>query len=213
MKEDDIFNIWKSHDQKLNQVLTLNRRIVYEVTRNKLNKNIDALRWPKSLMLVLGIPYTLILCFITWVAFSAEAYIMMFGFGVISLIMIGVIFGYIYHLVLIARINRSEDIIEVQMKIALLKISSFRIARLSILQIPFWSICWTSISGLMAAPILYGGINLILFLGLSYGAVKLYRNLSLDEPDTAIYKLFFSGSEWEPIVRASEILEQLKEYK
>lgn len=208
-----MLQLWTSYDKKLDQVLSLNKEIAYAITRKKLNQTILSLRLPKSLLLLLGIPYALILCFITWIAFKAGALFVMLGFGTISLIMIATIIGYVYHLFLISNISRTEEIVAVQKQIGALKISSFNIARLAILQLPFWSICWISTKALVHDPLVYGGINLLVFLGLAYISYWLYQNLSLDKPHSKISKLVFSGGEWEPIVKSAEILEQLEAYE
>jgi len=213
MEDKEILKLWKSHDQKLEEVLTLNKEIAYEVTKKKLHKTINSLRLPKSILLIIGLPYTFILCFITWITFKAGAFVMMLGFGIISLIMIGVIIGYFYQLSLIAKINHEETISKVQKSIAELKISSFNIARLTVLQLPFWSVCWVSMEGLKNSPFIYGGINLIIFLGLSHVSYWLYQNLSIDHTTSKISKVIFSGKEWEPILKSSDILKQLKEYE
>ncbi len=213
MEDKELLKIWKSYDQKLEEVLILNKEIAYEITKGKFHKTINSLRFPKSMLLIFGIPYTLILCFITWITFKAGAFIMMIGFGSISLIMIGVLVGYAYHLFLIARINGEEVISEVQKRLAELKISSFYIARLTVLQLPFWSVCWISMEAIKNSPFVYGGINLIVFLILSYGAYWLFQNLGIKHPASKVSKIVFSGKEWEPIVKSVDILAQLEEYE
>jgi hypothetical protein len=58
-----------------------------------------------------------------------------------------------------------------------------------------------------------GGINLVLFLGCSYLSFWLYKNLNIHNSDSSIGKIFFSGKEWEPIIKSSDLLRQLKEYE
>ncbi len=210
MDEKELLNIWKSYDQKLEEVLSLNKKTVYELTRKKLNSNFNSLRLPKQVSLLIGIPYTFILCFLTWVTFKADALIASLGFGCISLIMIGIIIGYVYHLFLIDSIKRSENIVKVQKRIAELKISNFHLTKLAIIQLPFWSVCWISIEGLKHSPVIYGGVNLIVFLGLSYLAFWLYQKLSTGNNKVSAF--FLSGNEWKVMNKSSEILEQLKNY-
>ncbi len=213
MNDKELLNIWKSYDQKMSETLTLNKAMAYEITKEKLNKTINLLRFPKSILLVIGIPYTIILCFISWITYQAEAYIMLFGFGMISLIMIGTIIGYLYHFYLISKINHSEEIAEVQKNIAELKISSYNITRLVVIQLPFWSVCWMSIEALKNSPFIYGGVNLVVFLVLSYVSFWLFRDLSMTNTNSRISKFFFSGKEWEPILKSVDLLEQLREYE
>ncbi|MEL6719257.1 MAG: hypothetical protein AAFP82_11115 [Bacteroidota bacterium] len=213
MQDQELMDIWKSYDQKLEDVLSLNREIVQEITRNKFNATIVSMRFPKRMMLLIGIPYTIILYFITFIAYQAEAIFVVLGFGTISLIMSFTVISYIYHLILISQISRSQELIQMQERIAKLKISSFLTTRLAILQLPFWTICWMSLNALKATPILYGGIHLLLFLAFSYLAYWLYQQLSIENRDSRVSQFFLSGREWEPIIKSSAILEQLKAYK
>ena len=40
-----------------------------------------------------------------------------------------------------------------------------------------------------------------------------YKNLSINHSDSKVSELFLAGRESEPIIKSSEILEQIKEYK
>ena len=63
-------------------------------------------------------------------------------------------------------------------------------------------------------PYLYGGINLIVFLAMSYFTYWLYQNLTIrNVEDSKVSQFLFSGPEWEPILKASSILEQLDGYE
>ncbi len=211
MNEKELLNIWKLYDQKLDELLTINKQMASDISKQKLNRTIGSLQLPKKFLLILGTPYTFLLYFITFIGYNANAFFVMLGFGIISLIMTGVIVSYGYHLYLISQIKRTQNILEVQTKLARLKLSSFNVARLAIIQLPFWSICWMSLDALQHSPLVYGGVNLILFLGLSYVTYWLYKELN--RQDSKVSQIFLSGMEWEPILKASSILEQMKEYR
>ena len=213
MNENELANIWKSYDQKLEQVLVLNKQLTMDLTKEKLNRTIVKLRRPKRNILFLGIPFTILLCFVTYVGFMSGGIFVTLGFGSISLIMITVIVLYFYHLYLINGIDNDENVHDVQRKLSKLKLSSYNVTRISILQLPFWSICWMSWDALQDSILLYGGVNLIVFLGLGYLAFRIYRSFDIHNLDSKVNKFFFSGSEWDPIIKSSQILDQLKEFK
>lgn len=213
MKDIELVNIWKSYDQKLDEVLSLNKEIVFELTKEKVNKTIGTMRGPKKAMLLIGIPYTALLCILTFIGYKAGGIFVTIGFGSISIINTAIIIGYLYHIHLINSVSRLEEIIDVQKKIAELKLSSFNSIRLAIIQIPFWSICWMSLDALKESPIIYGGVNLIVFFGLIYLSYWLYKSLNLRNSNSKVRRFFLSGAEWEPIIKASEILEHLKAFR
>jgi len=213
MKDIELVNIWKSYDQKLDEVLSLNKEIVFELTKEKISKTIRTMRRPKKVILLIGIPYTLFLYLLTFIGYNSKGIFVMFGFGSISLIMTAIIIGYFYHIYLINSISSTQEIFDVQKKISELKISSFNVVRLAIIQIPFWSICWMSLDAFKKSPIIYGGVNLIVLLVLIYLSYWLYKSLNPRYTNSKVRKFFLSGTEWEPIKKACEILEQLKDIR
>lgn len=212
-KDIELVNIWKSYDQKLDEVLSLNKEIVYELTKAKVSSTIGTLRRPIKVMVLIGIPYTVLLFVLSFMGYKTGAIFVIIGFGSIGMIMTATIIGYFYHLYLIDSISRAHEIADVQKKVAELRISSFNSIRMAIVQIPFWSICWMSLDALEKSPLVYGGANLAVFLGLLYLSYWLYKSLDPRDSRSRVGKIFFSGAEWEPIVKASEILEQLKDLR
>lgn len=213
MENIELQNIWKSYDQKLESMLTINKDIAINLSRQKLNKQISRLYWPKLTAIIIGLPYTLLLIVIATITSLAKAYFMAIGFGVIALIMIVVLVFYLYQIYLISKIKRDEEVLATQQLLSKLRISSFNSLNLAVFQLPFWSICWISINGLKHSPFVYGGINLLIFLTLSYLAFWTYKKLSYKNKKSKVRDFFLSGSEWEPILKSAEILEQIKGYK
>ncbi len=213
MDNIELEKIWKSYDQKIENLLTINKEMAIDLTRQKLNKQISRLYLPKWIGIGIGIPYTILMIFITIIASIAKAYFVAIGFGLISLIMVVLLIHYFYQLHLISEVQNSEDVLSTQQQLSRLKISSFNSVNLAVFQLPFWSICWISLDALKASPLLYGGINLLVFLGLAYIAYWLYSQMSYKNENSKIRDFFLSGREWEPILKSSEILKQIKEYR
>lgn len=213
MENLELQNIWKSHDQKLENVLAINKEIAVNVSKLKLDKQINRLYLPKWTALIIGIPYTAILIAITAIAFMADAWLVTLGFGAIALIMTSILLGYVYQIYLISKIKRDESVLSTQQSLSKLKISSSKSLHMTIFQLPFWSICWISIDGLYDNPLIYGGVNMVVFFALSYLSYWIYKNLNDFTGNSKIRDFFYSGSEWDPIFKSSEILEQIKEYQ
>ncbi|MDF1699172.1 MAG: hypothetical protein P1U56_25180 [Saprospiraceae bacterium] len=214
MNEQEIFSLWNSQNQKLDESLQLNKEIIKHLTKQKLDKTIGKLRLPKLGTLFIGIPYFILLVLITFVAFKAKATFVFIGFGLIALLMYGIIVGYCYHLYLIAKIRGTEDLVSVQKQLAQLKLSNYNLTKLAILQLPLWSICWISVSAIKSSPWVYGGINLLVFGLLCYITYWLFMRLDIRSGrDSKVYHFFFSGNEWETLHKSNVILEELREYE
>ena len=212
MEDIKLQKIWKSYDQKLEHVLAINKELAMDLTRIKLNKQIGRLYRPKWIAIILGMPYTLLLIAVTIIASFAKAYFVAIGFGAISLIMTVLLISYFYHLYLISQVKNNEDILSTQQLLSKLRISSFNSLKLVVFQLPFWAICWISVDAFKESPVIYGGINLLVFLLLTFITYWLYKQLSHRNRNSKIRDFFLSGNEWEPIVKSTAILEQIKEY-
>lgn len=213
MENIELQNIWKSYDRKMENILSINKELALDLSRQKLHKQIGKLYRPKWTAILIGVPYTLVLIVIATMASVTEAYFVAIGFGAISIIMTILLLYYFNQIYLISQVRNSEEILSTQQKLSQLRISSFHSLNLAVFQLPFWSICWISIDALKESPFIYGGINFLIFLILIYVAYWLYQRLSIKNKESRIRSFFLSGSEWEPILKSTEILEQIKEYE
>ena len=213
MKDIELAEIWKSYDQKLNRTISLNNRLVEEITMLKVINLLKKLKAPKRRAILIGVPYILFLFFLTFIGYKASAPFVMIGFGIIAVVMTIVMAFYIYQVHLINKIDNNQSIIEAQKRISNLKISSFNTLRINILQIPFWIICWISLDTLKNSPFLYGGINLILFIGFSYLSYLLYKKIDISNMNLKVNKFFFSGPEWKPLIETSKLLKELNQFQ
>ena len=213
MENIELQNIWKSYDQKMERVLNLNQEIAINLSRQKLNRQLRKLYFPKWSAVLIGVPYTLLLIAVTTIAVVSKAYIVAMGFGMIALIMTSLLIKYGHQLYLINQIRNDDEVLSTQKQLSKLKISSFNSIRLAIFQLPFWSVCWVSLDALKENPMIYGGVNLFIFVFLSYLAYWLFQQVNYTNKPSWIRDLFLSGKEWEPILRSSEILKQIQEYE
>jgi hypothetical protein len=205
--------LWQSQNEKIDNLLSINKKIAVELAREKISKQLGKLYQPKLTAIFIGVPYTLLLVGITIIAFMAKAYFVTTGFGAISLIMMGLLGKYCYQLYLINKLRHNDEVISTQEQLSKLQLSSYQSVILAVFQLPFWALCWISLDALIESPLVYGGVNVLIFSLLTYLSYWLHKRLSPTHPDSKIRDFFFSGSEWEPIVKSAAILEQIKEYE
>ncbi len=205
--------IWKSYDQKMEDMLAINTELAIDLTRQKLRRQMNRLVVPKWTAIGIGVPYALLLIAITTIAAKAKAYFVAIGFGAIALVTIALLLGYCYQLYLIDRVKNDEDVLSTQKQLSNLRLSSFNCIKLGVLQLPFWSVCWVSLDAIKDNPFVYGGIHGLIFLLLAYMAYWLYHKVSVKNKVSKVRDFFLSGNEWEPILKAAALLEQLKEYE
>ena len=213
MNENEMLTLWKMYDQKLEKVLSVNQRMAEEVTQLKVKKLLSRTARVKKISIFIGFLFLLICCLVVIAGVKAGAVFFTIGFGAIALINSSLVMAYFYHLYLIEKIDTSDSILSVQENLSRLKISGFKITRLSLLQIPFWFGCWISYDAFVQSFWSYGSLSVLIVLGSCYVTYWLFQKLRIDNMDSKISRLFFNGLEWDPIVQSIRILEQVKEYR
>ena len=124
MENIELQNIWKSYDQKIQNMITVNKDMAIYLSKQKLDKQIGRLYRPKWTAIVIGIPYTILLIGITIIASISKAYFVAIGFGAIAFIMSFILGNYFYQLHLINEIQNSDEVLSNQENLSKLRISS-----------------------------------------------------------------------------------------
>jgi len=213
MQDKDILNLWKNYDKKLDRVLTLNQQLTEEVTKMKAKSILARAKPIKYFALFLGIPWVIFLIILTIGGILSGGIFFPLSFGIIALINLYLLWASLYHLVLIHQIDHSDSVIKVQEKLATIKASEFKVARIAFLQIPFWSTFFLSLDMLGGLSVGSWLLVLIPTIGLSFLSIWLYKNIQPENINRSWMKLLFSGRDWEPVINAMALLEEIEELK
>lgn len=115
---------------------------------------------------------------------------------------------YLYQLRLIDRLDITRPVLETQLRLEKLKVSTLRVTRILFLQLPLWTIfywndtmfsTWNSLQW-----ILQGSITGLFTLAAGW----LFVNIKFENREKKWFKTIFSGSEWTPIVDSLELLQK-----
>jgi hypothetical protein len=144
-------------------------------------------------------------------SYASPMFLISIGFHILlTKLSIGV---YLYQLVLIHLVDINEPILDAQEKIAKLKSSTIWITRLLFLQLPAWTVFyWTKdlFQNLNTFQII---IMVSVALGLGYLGIWLFKNIRFENRDKKWFRLLLSGKEWDPMMKASDLLQQIEESK
>ncbi|MBT29045.1 MAG: hypothetical protein CMO01_05220 [Thalassobius sp.] len=213
MEELDIMEIWKGYESKLNETLQINRQNTLELTKMKIKSHLVSLKPTKIFTILAGIIWVVFLDIIAVVAFYAgniSLLISAVGLTIINKLAIGV---YLYHLFLISKVGINSNVMEVQDKLARLKVSTLNITKILFLQFPLWTIFywgWGMIQ--YGNPILWV-IQLAITFASIYLSYWLYINIKTENQDKKWFKLIFVEKEWQAVLKSQTLLEQIEDYK
>lgn len=209
MDDIELKKLWEQYDAKLEKVLTYNRTLALEITKQKAKQKLASAKPAKYWGIVLGIPWILFLNTLVVIGYLSEAPFLTVSFGMISLFTTIALGTYIYHLIMISQINISESVVEVQKKLAKLKTSTITITRNVVLQLPFWTTWYLSWNMLQSENFLYWLINGVITSLFTFIAIWLFRNIKPENVKERWIKWLFSDSEWNAVVEAAKILDQI----
>ena len=220
MTDIELQNIWKSYDQKLEEARLLNLQswvlnvqcfeaMQSQKAKSKL-KSLLAIKWAA---VVLGLLWVSFVGFLVYHSFSVSSIAFVIcGIAniVITLVAIGL---YIQQIIYIRQIDNSETVVDVQRKIASLRLSTLNAPRILFLSLPLYSAFYINNemiehAGALWLTIQFGCIAIFIFL-----AIWLYRNINFKNKDKKWFRLLFSSSEWTSITKAMELLDEIEEFK
>jgi len=103
----------------------------------------------------------------------------------------------------------SNSVVESQKKIAEIKISTLRSTRIAFLQLPFWTTLYLHTNG----NVMYWIINVVITFLFAFGSIWLFRNIRIDQLEHQWINWLFDDTEWNAVINASDILNQIKDLK
>ena len=213
MEDNEILQVWKNYDRKLEENLLLSRQNATAITALKVQSFLASMKPLKIFTIVAGV---------LWVGLLDVLIVSLFHiaspFFLVSAILLTILnklaIGiYLYQLILLHQADITEPVLATQEKIARLKSSTLWVARLLFLQLPLWTTFYWNKSMLEN-----GSMSLFITQALVTGvfifiAVWLFINISYRNRNKKWFGLIFNGKEWSPLMKSMEVLSQLEEYK
>jgi len=216
MNENELKSLWQSTHQQLDASIALNKRLVADVNRLGVQSSLSSMKPIKWFTIIVGSLWVGIGGYIMYyliryardeisVAFMTSA---SFQLAVTAIALI----IYIYQLITIYDVDISDAVLATQKRLQGLRSSTMTSVRISFLQLPVWSTFYINESMIADWGIIQWtiqGIVTLIFLG---AAIWLFVNIRYENRDKRWFKLLFSGSEWDPIVRAEGLLKEIEEF-
>lgn len=212
MEDAQMIDLWRSYGQKLDEVLSLNRRNAEDLTKIKVQSFISSMKPIKIFTILVGIAWVgfVDLLIIRLFPFASPFFLISAGIQVLlTKLAIGI---YLYQLILIHQVDISEPILATQEKIARLKSSTLWVARLLFLQLPLWTTFYLNKRIFQNGNILLYILQFVITASFIFIAVWLFANIKYENRNKKWFRLIFTGKEWTPVMKSQELLAQIQEY-
>ena len=213
MQDIELQQIWKSYDKKLKEQLVFNRKNAADITKMKVKSELASMRPIKIFTVLAGILWVLFLdiLIINLLPFGNLFFLVSAGFiSLVNKIAVGI---YGYQLILISVVSINSTVISTQKKIAGMVKSTLWVTRILMLQLPFWSTFFLSSSWIRTGNPIFWVIQVLITVGFTVLAIWLFINIRYENKDKAWFRFLFGKYEWTPIMKAKEMLVQIKEYE
>jgi len=213
MEDNEILEIWKSYDKKLEDSLVLNRKNTEEITRLKVQSFLASMKPIKIFTILVGIIWVGFVDILIINLFNVANPIFLISAGIQVLLTKLAIGIYLYQLILLHQPDISEPIIATQEKLARLKSSTLWVARLLFLQLPVWTTFYWNVSMLENGNIWLYTFQIIVTASFTFLAIWLFYNIKTENRNKKWFRLIFNGKEWNPVIKSMELLSQVNEYR
>jgi hypothetical protein len=218
MEEIKLEDMWKTYSQELADAKLLNLQSwavnvqTFEYLQtHKVQSKLSSLARFKVWAVLLGVLWAVFLGVLVYGNHFKNVY---FSFSILMILLFSIlaVVVYIRQILLINQINLSENVVDVQEKLAVLKVSTINIVRILWLQLPFYSTFFWSrewISGdtkfwLIAFPIT---------VFLTAVAIWLYRNITYRNAGKTWFRIIMGSKEWGAVIKAIDYLKEIEEFK
>ena len=211
MNEDKLKNTWKSYQSQLESALAVNRSNTIEITKLKVSSQLATVKPYKWFAIACGIVWCAILFLIFGMSLLHRPLYLPFllfmgGLALINAIGVGI---YIHHLVLIEKIDSSEDVVSAQRDLARLKKSTLNVTRILILSIPFYVSLHLFL--VQDPGWLFWAINFAIVAVSIVFTVWLFVKIDERNRDEKWFRFLFGDREWSGVTRSIDLLQQIEE--
>jgi hypothetical protein len=213
MEELELKSIWNAYDKKLERSLRLNIRMFEDLQTGKAKSKLNALLSIKVVGVVIGILW---MAFLGFLVFAVNFKNLWFS-GSVLLIMIFTVIAivrYIDHIILINQINYTESITNTQAKLAELQLSTIHTTRFVWLQLPFYATFFWNTQWITEGDKGFWLIAFPIAVLLALLAIWLYKNITPENlHKNWVKKFMMIGMEYQYALSASELLQEIEEFK
>lgn len=210
---EDLLQLWKQYDEKLEKTLSLNQKIIAELQQQKAKKALKPARNYKIIAVLVGIVYVaMIVYFLYYLGPFASIFIKL-SIGIHLLVTVLAIGMYMNQLVLIRQIDCSENVIQMQQKLARLQTSTIKVIGICFLQLPVFATWNITIKMITETPLNFWLIQMPIVALFTFAGVWLFKNVDIKNMDKKWFKIMFYGVEWSSILKSGKFLREIESFE
>lgn len=213
MENIEIINLWKQYDEKLEKSLSLNQKIIAELQQQKAKNALKSSFSVKLWTVILGLLYVATLVYFISFSFSFASIYLKVSIGLHALVCFIAILIYINQLVQIKQIDNAENVVQMQQKLAKLKVSTVNVVAILFLQLPVFSTFNITEKLIYETPLNFWFIQVPIVLLFAAAGIWLYKIIDIKNMDKKWFKMMFYGSDWSSIIKSGKFLKEIETFE
>lgn len=213
MELSEILDIWKSQQEKIEQSLSVNKRLLLENLEGKIESTLSGLKTTRIIGIIFGIIWCVLMTLILILSWFKTNWFFKSAFIIHIVISASAVILYGYHLVLIAKLNHNQSLINAQEQLAKLRLSNLKTLGLLWLQLPVFSIWYMSDEWMRNDPITFWYVQTPIVILQAFIGLWLYKNLNIKNQNKNWFQWFISKGEFGKIKKANELLNEIESLK
>ena len=120
---------------------------------------------------------------------------------------------YIRQLVLISEIDRSENIVQMQQKMAKLQSSTIKVIGICFLQFPVFATWNINLELITERPLAFWFIQMPVVALFTYIGIWFFKNINIKNIEKRWFRMMFWGAEWSSILKSGRFLKELENFE
>ncbi|MBN8786519.1 MAG: hypothetical protein J0I84_05465 [Terrimonas sp.] len=211
MEHTDILALWKSQNEKLDEAISINKKLLKENLVHKAKSALSGFKAVRWAGIIFGILWCAAVGFVLIVSWQYTNWFFKSAFIIhiaVSLIAVGL---YIYHLVLLNNFDNSKTVVSAQRELVELKFSNLKTLGILWLQLPVFSIWFMTNEWMRNSPGTFWFIQVPIVLIELFIGIWLYRNLNYRSHQKKWFKWFIGKGEFSKIDKANSFLLEIDE--
>jgi hypothetical protein len=220
MNDTELKNLLESYNHKLEEARVLNLQSwvlnlqCFETLQSqKAKSKLRSLLTFKVVAVILGVLWVIFLGYLLYHSLQMSKIFFVISAGAVMLFTILAIIVYTWQIVLIGKINNSNNVLDTQEKIVRLQLSTLNVTRILFLPAPFYCTFWWNMQMMTDSPLSFWLISFPVALFFILATVWLYRNISFKNVNKRWFKILFDSPEWTSLLKAKNFLEEIESFK
>lgn len=208
-----MINLWKQYDEKLEKTISINHRLITELQQQKAKNALRPARNYKVIAILVGIVYAALIAYFLYHLHPIASIFINISIAIHLIVTLVAVAMYVHQIVLINQIDCTENIVDMQYKMAKLKSSTLKVIGVCFLQFPVFATWNINLELITDRPLAFWFIQVPILVLFTYIGVWFYKNINIQNIEKRWFRMMFWGSEWQSILKAGKFLKEIEDFE